>query len=57
MFIFAIFVQKFDFVQSHFQKLGVALPEIYLFQLLLFWVLGKCCFKGAKVLLDECFFH
>ena len=57
MFIFAIFVQKFDFVQSHFQKLGVALPEIYLFQLLLFWVLGKCCFKGAKILLDECFFH
>ena len=52
MFIFALFIQKIDFKQSQFQKVGVA-PAEYLFQLSLLEVVGESSFKSTKVLLDE----
>ena len=57
MFIFANSVQKVDFEQSHFQKVGVALAEIYSFELFLLRVLEESCFKSPKIPLDECFYH
>ena len=54
MFIFAISVQKIDFEQSQLKKVGVAIAEFHLFQLLL---LQTSYFKGLQVLLDDYFYH
>ena len=41
MFIFANFVQKVNFEESHFQNVGVRLPELLLFVLGSLRVLGE----------------
>ena len=57
MFIFANFVQKLNFEESHFQNVGVRLPELLLFVLGSLRVLGESCFKATKASLDSYFYH
>lgn len=50
MFIFANFVQKNNFGLSHFQKVGITLPEFYLFVLLPLLRISKgSCVKAPNV--------
>ena len=53
MFKFANFVQKIDFGRSRFQKLVVALSEIYLLELSQLWLLRESYFKAPKLPVDE----
>ena len=57
MFSFAIFVQRIDFEQLQFHKVGVALAEFESFQLILLRAFGESFFKAPKVLLEEFFYH
>ena len=54
---FANFVQKVNFEESHFQNVGVRLPELLLFVLGSLRVLGESCFKATKASLDSYFYH
>ena len=55
MFIFSFLVQKKNFRKCQFWRMGAAINEFCLFKLSSYPVLGECCFKGPKVLLDEYF--
>ena len=49
------FVQKVDFQQSQFQRVGAALVKVFLFELILLRV--SKFFKASRVPLDEYFYH
>ena len=49
MFIVCNFGLKIDFERSQFQKMDVAFPEFYFFDLPLFQELGKSFFNASKV--------
>lgn len=52
MFVFANFVQKLGFEQSHLPKVDMALAKFYLFELSPLRVLEESWFKALKVPLD-----
>ena len=57
IFIFAFLVQKMDFEQPQFRRMGVTLTEYYLFKFASLRVLGESSFKAPKVMFNEYFNH
>ena len=57
MFIFANFVQKVNFEESHLRNVGERLPELLLFVLGSLRVFGESCLKATKASLDSYFYH
>ena len=57
IFIFAIFLQQIDLEQSQFQKMGVALTEFFLIQIVFNTGIKESGCKAPKVKLDKYFYH
>ena len=57
MFIFAIFILKANFKQSHLKRIGVVLTSWNLFEFPLLRILDESCFKALGGLLHEYFQH
>ena len=57
IFIFAIFLRQIDLEQSQFQKMGVALTEFFLIQIVFNTGIKESGCKAPKVTLDKYFYH